>query len=86
MRKKIPKFLKTQNAVNFETHIRRNQKVNKNESEDLEIKSHPKQKNFSEKPEIDVACSNCEQRSWIEFDKSFNCENFKVIVMNINIR
>ena len=66
-----PTWLRTQCQVEKETQIRRNQKVIKNDTDELVVKSYPKNKqpivqkqNF--KP---PKCPSCERKNWLEFDK-----------------
>ena len=62
--------------------IRKNQKVIENQNDELEVKPYPKTKKrkINEKPKVDIECPSCKQRSWIEFDKSYFCQNSEFIV------
>ena len=77
-----PKSLRTQYQVQNETLIRRNQKVIKNDNDQLIVKNYPKnkqpiiqQQNF--KP---PNCPSCKQNTWLEFDKGYYCTNCEYII------
>ena len=77
-----PKSLRTQNQVQNETQIRRNQKVVKNDNNQLVVKNYPEnkqpiiqQQNF--KP---PNCPTCKQNFWIDFDEGFYCKNCEYII------
>ena len=60
-------------------------KVNKDQNDEGEVKSHPKLKsnkkqNIVEKPNKKIDCSSCKQRSWIEVDKGYRCQNCEFII------
>ena len=79
-----PKSLRTQYQVQNETQIRRNQKVNKNDNDQLIVKNYPKNKN--KQPIIQQQkfklpnCPSCKQNTWLEFDKGFYCTNCDYII------
>ena len=76
-----PKSLRTQYQVQNETQIRRNQKVIKNDNDELVVKNYPKNKN--KQPIIQKQlpnCPNCKQNTWLEFDKGFYCQNCEYII------
>ena len=72
-----PTSLRTQYQVQNETKTRRNQKVIKNDNDELIVKNYPK--NFQptfQKPEIKVPnCPSCKPINWLEFDKGYYCKN-----------
>ena len=77
-----PKSLRTQYQVQNETQIRRNQKVIKNDNDQLEAKNYPKNKQpiiqqQKFKPPI---CPTCKQNNWLEFDKGYYCTNCDYII------
>ena len=88
-----PKSLRTQYQVQNETQIRRNQKVVKNDNDQLVVKNYPKNK---KQPIIQQSnlpnCPSCKQNTWLEFDKGFYCQNYEYIInkqkhqINKNIR
>ena len=68
-----PTSLRTQCQVQNETQIRKNQKVIRNDNDELIVKNYPKNKN---KPPIIHQqsklpnCPSCKRNNWLEFDKS----------------
>ena len=77
-----PKSLRTQYQVQNEAQIRRNQKVIKNDNDQLEVKSYPKKKQQTQqqlkfKP---PNCPNCKQNIRLEFDKGYYCRNCENII------
>ena len=68
-----PNSLRTQYQVQNETQIRRNQKVIKNDDNQLIVKNYPKNKNkqpiVQEQNFILPNCPNCKMNVWAEFDK-----------------
>ena len=78
-----PKSLRTQYQVQNETQIRRNQKVIKNDNDQLVVKNYPKNKN--NQPIIQKQlklpnCPSCKQNNWLEFDKGYYCKNCEYII------
>ena len=79
-----PTSLRTQYQVQNETQIRRNQKVIKNDNDQLLVKNYPKNKN--NQPSIQQQkfklpnCPSCKQNNWLEFDKGFYCQNCEYII------
>ena len=74
-----PTSLRTQYQVQNETEIRKNQKVIKNDNNQLVVKNYPKniQPN-SQQPIIQkqlTNCPYCKQKNWLEFDKRYYCKN-----------
>ena len=72
-----PTSLRTQYQVQNKTQIRRNQKVIKNDNDQLIVKNYPENKN--KQPIIQQQkfkppnCSSCKQNIWLEFDKGYYC-------------
>ena len=65
-----PQSLRTQYQVQNETQIRKNQKVVKNNNDELIVKSYPKNKN--KQPIIQQQlpnCPSCKRNNWLEFDR-----------------
>ena len=76
-----PTSLRTQYQVQNETQIRRNQKVIKNDNDELIVKNYPKNKN--KHPIIQKQlpnCPSCKQNTWLELDKGFYCTNCENII------
>ena len=76
-----PKSLRTQYQVQNETQIRKNQKVIKNDNNQLVVKNYPKNKN--KHPIIQKQlpnCPSCKQNTWLEFDKGYYCTNCEDII------
>ena len=77
-----PKSLRTQYQVQNNTKIRRNQKVIKNDNDQLIVKNYPKNKNkqpIFQQPKL-PNCPSCKRNTWIEFDKGFYCQNCEYII------
>ena len=74
-----PKSHRTQYQVKNQTQIRTNQKVIRNNDNQLIVKNYPKNKN--KQPNIPQRkfdlpnCPSCKQNSWLEFDKVYYCKN-----------
>ena len=76
-----PKSLRTQYQIQNDTKIRRNQKVNKNDNDQLIVKNYPKNKN--KQPIIQKQlpnCPSCKRNNWLEFDKGYYCKNCDYII------
>ena len=78
-----PKSLRTQYQVKNQTQLRTNQKVIRNDNNQLIVKNYPKNKNkqpiFQRK--IDLAnCPTCKQNNWLEFDIGYYSKNCKYII------
>ena len=70
-----PTSLRTQYQVQNETKIRRNQKVIKNDKNQLIVKNYPKNK----QPRL-PDCPSCKRNNWLEFDKGYYCKNCEYII------
>ena len=76
-----PTALRTQNQIQNETKNRRNQKVIKNDNDQLIVENYPKIKN--KQPIIQQQlpnCPSCERNNWLEFDKGYYCKNCEFII------
>ena len=71
--------MRTEYQVQHETQIRKNEKVIKNDNDELVIKNYPQNK----QPDIQQPkfkppnCPSCKRNIWLEFDKGYcfkNCE------------
>ena len=74
-----PKTLRTQYPVQNETQIRRNQKVIKNDNNELVVKNYPKNKQpiIQQQKFKPPNCPSFKRNTRLEFDKGFyytNCE------------
>ena len=74
-----PKSLRTQYQVQNETQIRKNQKVIKNDSDQLVVKNYPKNKQPIIQQQL-PNCPSCKQNNWLEFDKGYYCTNCDYII------
>ena len=74
-----PTSLRTQYQVQNETKIRRNQKVIKNDNDQLEVENYPKNKHPIIQKRL-PNCPSCKQNTWIEFDKVYYCTNCEYII------
>ena len=73
---------RTQYQVQNETRIRKNQKVIKNDSDEIVVKSYPRNKQqvmkqLKFKP---PNCPSCRRNNWLEFDKGYYCKNCEDII------
>ena len=78
-----PTSLRLQYQVQNETQIRRNQKVIKNDNNQLIVKNYPKNNNKNNQPVIQKQlpdCPNCKRNVWLEFDKGYYCRNCEYII------
>ena len=77
-----PKSFRTQYQVQNQTQIRRNQKVVRNDNDELIVKNYPKNKQpISQQQKIKPPnCPTCKQNNWLEFDKGCNCTNYEFII------
>ena len=79
LRKRDPPIsLRTQYQVQNETQIRKNQKVIKNDNDQLIVKNYPKSK---KQRKINLPnCLSCKKNNWFEFDKGYYCKNCEYII------
>ena len=75
-----PTSLRTQYQVQNETQIRRNQKVIKNDNDQLIVKNYPKNKNKQPIIQQLPNCPSCKQNNWLEFNKGYYCTNCEYII------
>ena len=77
-----PTSLRTQYQVQNETQIRKNQKVIKNDNDELIVKNYPKNKQsiVPQQKFKPSNCPSCKQNNWLEFDKGFYCQNCEYII------
>ena len=75
-----PKSLRTQYQVKNETQIRTNQKVIRNDDNQLVVKNYPKSKNKQQQKFELSNCPSCKQNTWLEFDKGYYCQNCEYII------
>ena len=75
-----PTSLRTQYQVQNETQIRKNQKVIKNDNNQLVVKNYPKNKNKQPIIQQLPNCPSCKQNTWLEFDKGYCCQNCEYII------
>ena len=77
-----PKSLRTQYQVQNETQIRKNQKVIKDDNDQLVVKNYPKNKQpiIQQQKFKPPNCPSCKQNNWLEFDKGYFCQNCDYII------
>ena len=75
-----PTSLRTQYQVQNETQIRKNQKVIKNDNDQLVVKNYPKNKQSNIQQSKLPNCPSCKQNNWLEFDKGYYCTNCEYII------
>ena len=77
-----PKSLRTQYQVQNEAQIRKNQKVIKNDNNELVVKNYPKNKQpiVQQQKFKPPNCPSCKQNNWLEFDKGYYCTNCEYII------
>ena len=77
-----PTSLRTQYQVQNETQIRKNQKVIRNDNNQLIVKNYPKNKQpiIHQQKFKPPNCPSCKQNDWLEFDKGYYCTNCEHII------
>ena len=77
-----PNSLGTHYQVQNKTKIRRNQKVIKNDNDQLIVKIYPKNKKQPIKQQKFKLpnCPICKQNIWLQFDKGYFCRNCEFII------
>ena len=79
-----PKSLRTQHQVKNQTQIRTNQKVIRNDDNQLIVKNYPQNKNkqpiIQQQKFKPTNCPTCKQNSWLEFDKGYYCTICEYII------
>ena len=73
--------MRTQYQVQNGTQIRKNQKVIKNDNDQLVVKNYPKNKQpILQQPKfISPNCPSCKRNIWLKFNKSYYCKNCEYI-------
>ena len=83
LRKRDPlTSLRTQYQLQNETKIWRNQRVIKNDNDELIVKNYPKNKNkqaIIQQQQL-PNCPSCKRNIWLEFDKGYFCRNCEYII------
>ena len=74
-----PKSLRTQHQVQNETRIRKNQKVIKNDNDQLVVKIYPKKQSIIQKIKLPKS-PTCTQNIWLEFDKGYYSKSCEYII------
>ena len=73
--------MRTQYQVQNETKIRRNQKIIKNDNDQLIVKNYPKNKNKKLiTPQQLQNCPFCKRNSWLDFNEGYYCKNCEFII------
>ena len=74
--------MRTQYRVQKEKEIRKNQKVTKNDNDDLTVKNYPEnEQSIQQQPKFKPPDSpNCERNNWLEVDKGYYCRNCEYII------
>ena len=77
------KSRRTQYQVQNNTQIRRNQKVFKNDNDELVVKNCPKNKQSTpQQPKFKPLSSpSCNWNVWLEFVKSYFCQNWEYTII-----
>ena len=74
-----PASLRTQYQVQNDTKIRRNQKVVKNDNNQLIVKNYPKNKQPLIQQQL-PNCPSCTRNNWLELSKGYYCTNCEYII------
>ena len=74
--------LRTQYQVQNEIQIRKNQKVIKNDNDQLIVKNYPrnKQPSIQQQKNKPPNCPSSKQNNWLEFYKRYYCKNFQYLI------
>ena len=77
-----PKSFRTPYQVQNETKIRRNQKVIKNDNNQLIVKNYPRNKQpIQQQQKLKPPnCPSCKRDNWLDFDKGYYCQNCEYII------
>ena len=77
-----PTSLRTQYQVQNDIQIRENQKVIKDNNDELIVKNYPKNKqSIIQQPKFNLPnCPSCKRNNWLEFNKGFYCQNCEYII------
>ena len=76
-----PTSLRTQYQIQNEIKIRRNQKVTRNNNDELVVKNYPKSKQpINQQQKFKQPnCPSCKQNNWLKFNKGYYCTNCEYI-------
>ena len=75
-----PTSLRTQNQIQNETQIRKNQKVVENNGK-VEVKVPKNKRPHIQQPKFNLPSSpTCKQNNWLDFDKGYYCKNCEKII------
>ena len=77
-----PTSLRTQYQVQNMIQIRKNQKVIRNDNDQLIVKNYPRNKQpFIHQPKFKPPyCPSCKQNMWLEFDRGYYCCKCEYII------
>ena len=77
-----PKSLRTMYQVQNNIQIRKNQKVIKNNNDELVVKNYPKKKqsNIQQPKFRPIDCPSCKRNTWLEFFEGYFCQNCEDII------
>ena len=77
-----PKSLTTQYQVKNIAKICTNQKVIRNDDNQLIVKNYPKKKQpITQQQKFDLPnCPSCKRNAWMEFDKGYFCKNCEYVI------
>ena len=76
-----PQSLRTQYQVQNETQIRTNQKVIRDDNNELGVENYPKNKQpIIQQPEYKPPYCPSFKKNWLEFDKRYYCKNCEYII------
>ena len=72
-----PTSLRTQYQVQNDTKVRKNQKVIRNDNDELIVKKYPKNKqSIAQQPKFTLPnCPSCKRYNWLDFDEGYYCKN-----------
>ena len=76
-----PKSLIAQYQIQNGTQIRRNQKIVKNDNDELRVKNYPRIKNKQPINQKQLPnCPSCKRNIWLKFDKGYYRKNCEYII------
>ena len=69
--------MRTQYQVQKDTQIRKNQKIIKDDNDELIVECYPENKQQVKKQsKFNLpSCPSCKRNNWLEFDKGYFCKN-----------
>ena len=74
-----PQSLRTQYQVQYNTQITGNQKVIKNDNEEIIVKKFTRKKQPIIQQQL-PNCPSCKRNNWLEFDKGYYCRNCEYMI------